>query len=104
LPSATPISGDWNYSDPDLLIHLDFPVDMDQTVKPNPLNFSIDVDGNGKIPGSCDWDDARTLHIDYSEVALGPSVVRCIYGTMQPNFYSLQGQPVFPFDLLLVGV
>lgn len=103
LPSSTPTSGTWTYSDPTLVIILTFPVDMDQTVEPLPAQFVIDVDGVPKTPDSLGWTDSKTMTLTYDEAVLGPSVVKCQYPAMFPNFVSLATQPVFPFDLLLVA-
>ena len=104
LPSATPTSGEWSYVDPGLVIQIFFPVDMDQTVEPLPAQFIITADAVPKTPDSLGWTDATTMTLTYNEVALDPSVVRLAYPNMLPNFISLAGQPVFPFDLLLVDV
>lgn len=94
---------EWSYADPDLVLVLEFPVDMDQTVEPLPAQFAIDVDGVPKTPISLGWTDADTMTLTYQEAVLGPSVVRLAYDHMFPNFISLVDQPVFPFDLLGVG-
>ena len=101
LPSATPTSGEWTYVDPALVIPLFFPVDMDQTVEPLPAQFIIDVDGAPKTPDALGWTDATTMTLTYNEAVLGPSVISLEYPDLLPNFVSLQGQPVFPFDLLI---
>lgn len=76
---------------------------MDQTVAPAPGQFVIDVDGVPKTPDTVVWIDPGTLGLTYAEAVLGPSVIRLQYPRMFPNFLSLAGQPVFPFDLLLTA-
>lgn len=98
-----PTGFEWSYADPDLTLVVTFPVAMDQTVQPAPGHFVIDVDGVPKTPDSLGWTDPLTLTLPYSEAVLGPSVVRLQYPLQLPNFKSLQGQPVFPFDLLGVA-
>lgn len=83
---------------------LTFPVDMDETVEPVPADFVLLSDGVPKTPDSLGWDTATTLELEYSEVLLDPVLVRAQYPLMAPNFQSLVGQPVFPFDLSLVEV
>lgn len=83
---------------------LSFPVDMDQTVEPVGADFVLLVDGVPKTPVVQGWDTATLLELSYQEALLAPAVVRCQYPDMLPNFRSLQLQPVFPFDLLLVAV
>ena len=100
LPSSTPISFTWNYVDPNLILVVTFPVDMDQTVEPLPAQFIIDVDAAAKVPDTLGWTNPTTMTLPYAEAVLGPTVVRLQYPQMFPNFLSLQSQPVFPFDLL----
>ncbi|GAH25737.1 unnamed protein product [marine sediment metagenome] len=102
LPSAIPTGFEWTYADPDLVLVVTFPVDMDETVQPSTHHFVIDVDGVPKEPDSLGWTDSKTMSIPYSEAVLGPSVVRLQYPLLLPNFKSLAGQPVFPFDILAV--
>ncbi len=100
LPSATPTHFAWSYSDPNLGLDLTFPQAMDQTVSPAVADLIILVDGVPKTPDSLEWFTATEMTLDYSEALLGPSVLRLQYPLMAPNFISLVGQPVFPFDLL----
>lgn len=95
---------EWSYADPDLVVQAFFPVDMDQTLEPVPADFIIEVDAAAKPPDALGWTDATTMTLTYQEAVLGPSVVRLQYPLMTDNFVSLQGQPVFPFDLLGVEV
>lgn len=104
LPSSTPTSGTWAYIDPTLSGQLEFPVAMDQTVIPDKTEFILEVDAAAKPLLTLVWADATHLGYTYDEALLGPSVVRMQYDQMAPNFLSLDGQPVFPFDLLLTPV
>ncbi len=104
LPSSTPLSFTWNYVDPNLILVVTFPVDMDQTVEPLPAQFIIEVDAAAKVPDTLGWTNPTTMTLTYAEAVLGPTVVRLQYPQMFPNFISLVDQPVFPFDLLGVEV
>lgn len=77
---------------------------MDETAQPSPGHFVIDVDGVPKTPDSLSWTLANTMTFAYAEAVLAPSVVRLAYPKLGINFKSLLGQPVFPFDILGVGV
>lgn len=104
LPSSTPTEGTWTYIDPTLSGQIEFPVAMDQTVIPDKTDFILEVDSAAKPLDTVVWADATHLGYSYDEAVLGPTVVRMQYPAMLPNFRSLQGQPVFPFDILLTEV
>lgn len=101
MPSAVPTGATWSYGDPVLDVRVTFAVDMDQTVQPLASELVITVDGAPHDPSAVNWDDATHLDLEYSEALLGPTDVELAYPAMFPNFLSLQGQPVFPFDIIV---
>lgn len=100
LPSATPTGFEWTYIDPTIAGSIDFPVDMDETVIPDKAELILEVDAAAKPLLTLIWINARQMGFTYDEALLDPTVVRMQYPIMAPNFRSLAGQPVFPFDLL----
>lgn len=74
---------------------------MDQTLLPAKADFILTVDAAAKPLLTLVWSDATHLGYSYNEAALGPTDVHLEYPLMLPNFKSLAGQPVFPFDLHL---
>ncbi len=98
-----PASSDWTYADPLLDVVLTFGENMDQTSQPLPGDFILDVDGTLKVPIFITWDSATELSIHYSEAILAPTVVRCRYSTINPNFVTVAGEVVTPFDILVTA-
>ena len=76
---------------------------MDQTSEPLPGDFVLDVDGVEKTPDSLAWDSATELSLQYSEAVLAPTVVRCRYSTINPDFESALFEKVTPFDILVTA-
>lgn len=101
LPRFIPASSAWTYSDPALDVVLTLADVMGQTTEPLPSDFVLDVDGTEKTPISITWDSATELSIQYDEVTLGPTVVRCRYSAKNPDFLSVTGELVTPFDILV---
>jgi len=103
LPRLIPASSDWTYADPLLDVVLTFGENMNQVVKPDPAEFTLDVDGTDKVPILTTWDSATELSIHYSEAVLGAAVVRCHYQTKTDNFKSVLKEQVTPFDILVTA-
>lgn len=103
LPRLIPASSNWTYADPALDVVLTFGENMDQTSQPLPADFVLDVDGVAKTPDTVTWDSATELSVEYSEVALGPTAVRCRYSTINPDFESALFEKVTPFDILVTA-
>lgn len=103
LPRFIPASSAWTYVDPALEVVLTFGESMDQTSEPLPGDFVFDVDGVEKTPVSVTWDSATELSIEYSEATLSPTAVRCRYSTQNPDFLSVAGELVTPFDILVTA-
>lgn len=103
LPRLIPASSAWTYVDPALDVVLTFAENMDQTSQPLPGDFVLDVDGTLKTPINITWDSATELSVEYSEVALGPTAVRCRYSKINPDFESALFEKVTPFDILVTA-
>ena len=103
MPRLIPASADWTYADPALDVVLTFGENMDQTSEPLPGDFVLDVDGVLKTPIAVAWDSATELSVEYSEAVLGPTVVRCRYSTINPDFESALFEKVTPFDILVAA-
>ena len=102
-PRMIPVSSDWTYSDPLLSVVLTFGETMNQTKEPLPAEFVFDVDGTEKTPINAAWDSATEFSIEYEEVTLGPSIVRCRYSAINPDFVTAAGEVVTPFDILVTA-
>lgn len=102
LPRLIPSGGVWEYADPLLTVTLVFSENMDQTEKPDPSDFVLTVDDVVKTIATTTWDDATHFISTYSEGTLGPSVVEVRYPTKVPEFLSIAGELVTPFDLITV--
>jgi len=98
-----PYVADWTYADPLLDVVLSFSENMDQTSQPLPGDFVLDVDGTLKTPVLVTWDGATEVSLHYSEAVLGPTVVRCRYSTINPDFESALFEKVTPFDMLVTA-
>lgn len=103
LPRLNPASSAFTYADPLLDVVLTFGENMDQTSQPLPGDFVLDVDGVDKVPILITWDSATELSIHYSEAVLGPTIVRCRYSTINPDFESALFEKVTPFDILVTA-
>lgn len=102
-PRFNPASSAYTYADPVLDVVLTFGESMDQTSEPLPGDFIFDVDGTLKTPISVDWDSATELSVQYDEAVLGPTVVRCRFSAKNPDFLSIAGEVVTPFDILVTA-
>ncbi len=102
-PSFLPTSILTVYIDPTLTLGLTFGENMGQTVEPLPTEFVIVVDGVDKAPLTFTWASATEATITYSEVALGPVVVRLRYPTASARFRSVLLELITPFDFLTSG-
>lgn len=89
--------------DPDLSVTLNFAEDMDQTVQPLPADFVLSCDDVVKTIDTVTWVGARELAIDYSEVALAPTIVALRYSTKSSLFLSLLDELITPFDLIITA-
>lgn len=86
------------YDDPLLSCYMSFTEDMAITVCPPASLIKIDVDDVQKTAISFDWLTDRMFRATYSEAALGPVDVDLKTLTTHPNFRTLLGALVFPFD------
>ncbi len=102
-PRLIPASSNWTYADPAFEVVLTFGENMDQTSQPLPADFVIDIDGVEKTPDTVTWDSATELSLDYNEAVLGPTVVRCRYSKINPDFESALFEKVTPFDILVTA-
>lgn len=93
----------FTYADPLLDAVLTFGENMNQTSQPLPGDFVLVVDGVEKVPILITWDSATELSIEYSEAILGPTVVRCRYSAINPDFETALFEKVTPFDILGTG-
>jgi len=86
-----------------LTVVLTFEPSMDETTEPPISSFVIDVDDVEKTPDSVAWLTPHEFSLNYSEAALGPSVIKCRFSTKSPLFLSLTGELVTPFDILVTA-
>ena len=97
-----PLGVEWNYTDPNYTITVEFPHVMDTTATPPSGNFSIIIDGVPKAPDSASWDTSTVFEVLYQEAAMGPTVVQLSFPAKHANFRSPQLFQVQPF--LIAGV
>ena len=88
----------WIYDDPDLSLCITFAEDMNTALLPAASTFSLIVDDVPKTPDTLAWLNDRVLSIDYSEAALGPSVVDLDYPVTQPQLRFASGMQVGSFS------
>lgn len=101
LPRLIPVSSAWTYADPLLDIVLTFAENMFDGITPPADVFIFDVDGTLKTPTSITWDTVTELSLEYSEVTLGPTAVRCRLSATHPDLKSDATELVTPFDILV---
>ncbi len=76
---------------------------MDQTSQPLPGDFVLDIDGADTTPDTVTWDSATELSLAYSGALLDPTVIRCRYTKINPDFKSALFEKVTPFDILVTA-
>ena len=101
LPRLIPVSSEWTYVDPLLDVVLTFDEPMFDGITPPPGVFTLDVDGTDKTPTTLTWDSTTELSIEYSEVILAPTVVRCRLPAKHNDLKSNTSELVTPFDILV---
>lgn len=92
----------YDYNDPDLLVVVEFPIDMDQTKTPNTNEMIIYDNGVPKEPDSISWTGPRHLELDYTEAGLTEDV-DVELPTPTPNLVCLTGRQVCPFRVDELG-
>ena len=103
MPRLIPTSSGWTYVDPLLTCNLIFTEDMSILSEPIPADFVLTVDDVVKTVLSSSWLDLHTLTLTYNEAVLGPGVVRVRFSTKNPDFISVAGEIVTPFDMVITA-
>lgn len=82
-------------------MNLTFTDDMSIATQPIPADFVLTVDDVEKTALSSTWFDLHKLTLTYNEVTLNPSNVSVRFSTKNPDFISVAGEVVTPFDILI---
>jgi len=82
-------------------VELYFTEDMSILSEPIPADFVLTVDDVVKTALSSSWFDLHQLTLTYDEAILGPTVVKVRFSTKNPDFISVAGEIVTPFDLVI---
>lgn len=82
-------------------MELYFTDDMSIASEPIPADFVLTVDDVVKTVLSSSWLDLHQLTLTFNEAVLGPSVVKVRFSTKNPDFISVAGEIVTPFDLVI---
>lgn len=92
----------YDYTDPDLVVEITFPIAMDQGKQPDLDKWIIYDNGIPKVPVGSDWQNGFVLELDYAEAGLTEDVdVELLNST--PNLVCLAGTQVCPFRIDNLG-
>lgn len=89
-------TGEFEYSDPNLVVEVTFPIDMNQTVVPTTAEMFLYDNAVQKVPDAISWISARILKLEYAEAGLTQDV-DVELPTPTPNLVCLADRQVCPF-------